>query len=101
MRFAFVEFSTFWEVLKSVIEQVVGEGTQVPLVVPYVVVVATDSRYYLDISRNGAYRFLPISLYEATQDLQRIHGVNERIALEDIKKLVNFYIQLILSYDNL
>lgn len=62
------------------------------IVTPYLVVGGTDSRFYADISPN-LYRFTPF-LYSA-KDRERIHGTNERIAIETLGRAVGFYTQLI------
>ncbi len=62
------------------------------LVSPYLVLGATDGRYYYSISEN-VFRFSPIPLQK--DDLKRIHGINERISIEGFQKSVNFYATLI------
>lgn len=62
------------------------------LISPYLVLGATDGRYYYTISPN-VYRFSPVPLQQ--EDLQRIHGVNERISVEGFQKSVSFYATLI------
>lgn len=62
------------------------------IVAPSLIVAGTDSLHYLKLTKN-IYRFLPL---EAVQDdLERIHGTNERLAVENYEKIVKFYIQLI------
>lgn len=62
------------------------------LVAPYLVVGATDSRYFSNICPN-VYRFMPVRMNE--DDLKRPHGTNERISTEDFKNVVRFYVALI------
>lgn len=62
------------------------------LVSPYLVVGATDSRYFYSIS-DCVYRFCPIVL--GKEDLQRLHGINERISLKGFENSVNFYASFI------
>jgi len=62
------------------------------LVAPILSLGATDARYYTGISRN-VYRFMPIRL--GPDDLTRIHGTNERIAVADYVGMVRFYIELL------
>lgn len=62
------------------------------VVAPYVVVGATDARYYASLTRN-VYRFLPVRL--ASRDLERLHGVDERIAVADYVDAVRVYGQII------
>jgi carboxypeptidase PM20D1 len=62
------------------------------IVSPYLVLAATDSRYFSKITSN-IYRFAPFSL--TSEDLSRIHGINERISIEDYNKSIAFYQRLI------
>lgn len=64
------------------------------LVAPYLVVVVTDARHYRDLSSN-VFRFMPVRL--APADLQRMHGTNERVAIEDYERAIRLYRQLILN----
>ncbi|MFC1559245.1 M20 family peptidase [Gemmatimonadota bacterium] len=61
---------------------------------PFLVVAATDSRYYQRLSEN-VYRFQPIRLRQ--EDLSRMHGANERISIEDYADSIRFYRQLIVN----
>jgi len=61
-------------------------------VAPSLVIAATDSRYFKEVS-DHTYRFMPIVLTKA--DLSRIHGIDERISVENYKKGIHFYYQLI------
>jgi carboxypeptidase PM20D1 len=42
---------------------------------------------------DNIYRFLPLQL--KVEDLQRIHGIDERIGVENYQKMVQFMILLI------
>lgn len=77
-----------FEVLQRTIRQVFPEV----LVAPGQVVAATDSRHYAELSRN-IYRFCP--LWANSEDLERIHGTNERVSVENYERIVRFYVQLI------
>ena len=61
---------------------------------PYLVVVVTDSRHFRDLGEN-VFRFMPAQL--TPQDLQRIHGIDERIAVADYERAIRLYRQLILD----
>jgi carboxypeptidase PM20D1 len=52
---------------------------------------ATDSRHYANLTKN-IYRFCPIRV--GSDDLKRVHGINERIAVADYAGGVKFYYQL-------
>jgi len=64
------------------------------VVAPVLSVGATDARYYTVISRN-VYRFAPIHL--RPEDLTRMHGTNERIAVADYAGMIRFYVELLES----
>lgn len=68
------------------------------IVAPYLVLAATDSRHYSALSSN-IYRFFPATLEK--KDLDRIHGANERIEVENYKKVINFYFYLIKNSMNI
>lgn len=61
------------------------------VVAPSLVVATTDCKYYVGLSPN-IYRFLPERLY--SEDLPRIHGLNERISIDNYQEFIIFYIQL-------
>ena len=62
------------------------------IVAPYLVVVSTDARYYGGLSRN-VYRFLPLRL--TPRDLERMHGIDERIGIREYEAAIRLYRQLI------
>ncbi|MBU1822243.1 MAG: M20/M25/M40 family metallo-hydrolase, partial [Bacteroidetes bacterium] len=62
------------------------------LVSPYLVLGATDARYYRRLSEN-IYRFTPYQLDE--EDLKRPHGTNERIRIATYHKMIQFYTTLL------
>lgn len=65
------------------------------LVSPYLVLGATDSRYYANICAD-VFRFSPYQL-DATL-LNSIHGIDERIGVETLAQMVQFYVVLIQSW---
>ena len=64
------------------------------LVAPGLVLAATDSRHYKNLS-NHIYRFMPLRLSKL--DLSRIHGENERILIQDYHAAIRFYWQLLVN----
>jgi len=60
--------------------------------VPFVYIAASDTKHYAPITKD-VYRFLPILADPA--DLERIHGTNERIGVQNFAKAVQYYAQLI------
>ena len=53
-----------------------------------------DARYFQGLSRN-VFRFLPVRL--TSEDLRRMHGTNERLAVRDYEQAIRFYRQLIVD----
>ncbi len=76
--------------LSQSIRQVFPEA----LVAPSLVLAATDSRHYEEISEN-IYRFQPVYFSEA--DLDRLHGHDERISVESYIKSIGFFEQFFLN----
>lgn len=62
------------------------------LVAPSLVLGATDSRHYAALS-DDVYRFTPLWL--TREDLDRIHGTNERIGVECYADMIRFYSLLV------
>lgn len=81
-----------YAMIEATIQQVLEGDTLV--VAPYLVVGATDARWYSALTPH-IYRFQPLRL--ETADLARLHGTNERIAVENYAEMVRFYAQLLLN----
>ncbi|HQU58871.1 MAG TPA: M20 family peptidase [Saprospiraceae bacterium] len=64
------------------------------IVAPALMIGATDSRHYTEVAAN-IYRFMPVQLTH--NDLSRYHGINECISLDNYKRMIRFYRQLILN----
>ena len=64
------------------------------VVAPYLVVVVTDARHYSSLSRN-VFRFLPVRL--TSRDLERMHGIDERIGIHEYETAIRTYRQLIIE----
>jgi len=77
--------------LAQSIRQVYGD---VP-VAPYLMLGGSDSRLYTRIC-DHVYRFSPMTLTHT--DLERVHGIDERIASKDFAQSVHFFIHLIQTW---
>jgi len=66
------------------------------IVGPGLTIAATDSKHYCRIAQD-CFRINPIVF--ASEDIPRIHGTNERISLENLEKVVQFYTRLLQSVD--
>jgi carboxypeptidase PM20D1 len=84
--------SSVFQALKTTIGQVFGP---VP-VAPYLVTGATDARYFSRICPN-VYRFSPLIL--KSSDLGMMHGIGERISVENLGSMVRFLAQLVKAWD--
>lgn len=62
------------------------------IVAPWLVIGGTDARYYWELTPD-VYRFSGGRL--TPEDLNRFHGTNERIGVEDYGRMIRFYIQLL------
>jgi carboxypeptidase PM20D1 len=61
------------------------------LVAPYLMVMASDARYYAQICPQ-VYRFIPYAL--TPTDLEGIHGTNEHLSIENLGRMIQFYVLL-------
>ncbi len=71
--------------------KVIGETFPKAMAVPYTVPGGTDSRHYAAITKD-TYRFVPYEL--DTEDMERIHGRNERLSISAFAKAVQVYAEL-------
>jgi len=78
------------------IEQTAKDVFPDVVVAPYLVLGGTDSRYYSVVTPN-VYRFTPTRM--GSEDTARLHGVNERIGVENVGEVVQFYARLIQNFD--
>jgi len=62
------------------------------IVAPGLVLGATDCRLYAGLSQN-LFRFSPLRV--SPEDIDRPHGANERISLENYTQVIQFYMELI------
>ena len=74
--------------LQSTIAEVYPDA----LVAPFLVIAGTDAKHFEPIAKD-IYRFSPMIINPA--NIKSFHGLNERIAVEDFKKAVQFYQRLI------
>jgi len=76
----------------EVISRTVREVAPAAVTTPYLVLGATDSRYFTKISPN-VYRFAPMTIHN--DDLKRMHGTNERLGTEAYGTMIRFYHRLL------
>lgn len=75
----------------ALINRTIREVFSDAVVAPGIVIGATDSRHYQDVSEH-VYRFSPVRA--GPDDLPRFHGTNERIGVDNYLEAVRFYVQL-------
>jgi len=80
----------------NLIQTTIHEIIPGTVIVPTVSIGATDSRYYSKLSDN-IYRYSPIVLN--IEELKMVHGINERISVENYNRLVAFYYRLMENSD--
>ena len=66
------------------------------LIVPYLVMGATDARYFYQLTDN-VYRYLALPLVKG--DISRVHGTDERINIKDYVGYIQFLIQVIENFN--
>ncbi|WAA08616.1 M20 family peptidase [Fervidibacillus albus] len=62
------------------------------IIAPYLMFGASDARHY-DLISDETYRFLPVHI--TSEDLNRMHGTNEHISVENFLNAIKFYIELL------
>ncbi|MRG85233.1 M20/M25/M40 family metallo-hydrolase [Salinibacillus xinjiangensis] len=62
------------------------------IIAPYLMFAGSDAKHYERISED-TYRFLPALI--TSEDLQRMHGTNEQISVENYVNAIKFFIELI------
>jgi len=76
------------------IEKSVKQVFKNTITAPSLMIGGTDEKHYSKVSDN-LFRFLP-SVFDS-EDLKRIHGINEKISIDNFKNCIRFYRQLILN----
>lgn len=62
------------------------------IVAPSLVVTGTDSPHYEKLAENS-FRFVPMRIKK--EDIERIHGIDERVGVANYAEIIRFYVQLI------
>ena len=90
-----------WDALVQAIQETTSRNStnyhvaRAPAVVPYMVLGRTDSSWYTEIASGRVFRFSPIKLNQSAGDLKLIHGVDERIPVEDWLDTIRFFLRFI------
>ncbi|UOQ44935.1 M20 family peptidase [Halobacillus salinarum] len=62
------------------------------VIAPYLMFAGSDARHYDKVS-NNTYRFLPVRI--TAEDLNRMHGTNEFVTIDNYMNAIKFYIEVI------
>jgi carboxypeptidase PM20D1 len=84
-----VNSASYAAIERTAFEIAADPGT---LVAPFLVLGATDSRHFAPLADN-VFRFSPVHF--VPEDLNRMHGTNERIRVAEYRRAVQFYVQFI------
>ncbi|MDO9223110.1 MAG: M20 family peptidase, partial [Caulobacter sp.] len=76
-----------WKLLAAL----ASDGGRIP-VAPGLVTAGTDSRYLTGVAKD-VYRFAP--MHASIDEFGMIHGTNEKMSLENLKRMTDFYTRLI------
>lgn len=76
------------------VERSIREVFPASLVAPGLMLAASDARHFDPIAEQS-YRFMPIRF--KPEDLKRVHGTDERIAVDQLADMVRFYTRLLQS----
>lgn len=75
----------------ATVASAVGGGVPV---IPGMVVGATDSRFAALVADDNIFRFVPA--YYTPEDIGRYHGLNERLSLENLERMMTGYAQIMM-----
>ena len=81
----------------EVVHQTIREIFPEAKVAPFLVVGGTDSYHFGNVAAD-IYRFSPLTVFP--EDLKRIHGIDERISIDNYVQCVRFYYHLIRNSDS-
>ena len=74
-----------------IIAAAASNGGQLP-VAPGLVNATTDSRYFAAVA-DDVYRFQPLVL--SLREIEMVHGTNEHLTLDNLRRMIEFYAQVI------
>jgi carboxypeptidase PM20D1 len=84
--------SWHFKAIQQSAKNVYGEA----IIAPYLMFAGSDAKHYDRIAEN-TYRFLPVQL--TSQDLNRMHGTNEHISIDNYLNAIGFYMEVIKESD--
>ena len=60
---------------------------------PYLMLGRTDSTHYIQLSGGNIFRFAPFTSNRTAGDVQRVHGIDERVGTDTYLDGVRFFIR--------
>ncbi len=69
---------------------------QQSVIAPYLMFAGSDAKHYNLVSKN-TYRFLPVLI--TSDDLNRMHGTNEHLSVDNFINAIKFYVEIIKQAD--
>ncbi len=88
--------SSFTSPLYRVLETSIKQEFEDALVVPGLLIGASDSRHYHSLG-SPIYRFRAFRLNQ--KDIRSVHGINERISIKNLAHSIRFYVRLLLNIE--
>ena len=79
----------------AALQRAVGQVFPGVVVTPWLVVGGTDSRHFMGLTDN-VYRFNGFAL--GPDDFNRLHGTDERLAVDALPRMVSFFTQLLRNW---
>jgi carboxypeptidase PM20D1 len=80
-----------FQLLAAALKEVYSSSGQELDVVPSLLSGGTDSKFYAHLSEHGVLRHIPITANRTAGDIHRIHGTDERVAVEDVRRAFCVY----------
>lgn len=78
----------------SMLSKVIAEVFPDTVTAPGLVMGGTDTKHFVSITENS-YRFNPLRF--ESEDIRRVHGVNERVKVADYENAIRFYVRMLES----
>lgn len=75
----------------AAIQQAARNVYEEAVIAPYLMFAGSDAKHY-DLVSENTYRFLPVQI--TSEDLNRMHGTNEHISIENYINSIKFYMEL-------
>ena len=85
-----------WDVVSRAVREAWGKRDLA--VAPWLLTGASDSRYFVPLA-DDVYRFTGVTI--GKQDVARFHGIDERIAVDDYRRVIEVYYRVLRGLDQM